>query len=686
MNETSKEAARRLATGAIRKGYRPEALHIYADTEGNILYWRIRMKHPETGDKWIRPMKLNGEGYTLGEPYFPAGKPLYRLHEIQARPDAPVVLVEGEWCADHLTKIGVLATTSGAADSACKADWSPLAGRCVTIWPDNDEAGQRYAAETMERLQAAGCAVRVVDVDRLNLPRKGDATDWLREHPQATAEDVLSLPVIAAEASEPNPENSLAETRHNEEVMIRHLAALSPIEYDRTRKDAADSLGVRPGTLDKMVLAARKDNADNGIGFDDIEPWPDPVVPAALLSDIATTVRRFIICHDETAHAVALWTAMTWLMDVVQVAPLAVITAPEKRCGKSQLLFLLGRLVYRPLTASNISPAALFRSIDAWRPTLLVDEADTFMRENEELRGLLNCGHTRDSAYIVRVVGDDHTPRKFNVWGAKALAGIGHLADTLMDRSIALELRRKLPYEQADRLRYAETGLFDGLAAKLARFAEDYREAVRIARPGLPSSLNDRAQDNWEPLLAIADVAGGPWPKWARDAALKLSGAESPTESVGTELLADIRTVFDDKRVERITTADLLLALCEDDEASWATYNRGKPMSPRQLARRLDGYGIKSKNLKIGYGDVKKGFERDQFEEAFARYLSSAHPVENCRYPLPPNTGAASTVADRNTVAATTSVSATVEPLWDNAGSGVADEQGVAGKTVEVLV
>ncbi|MBK8318826.1 MAG: hypothetical protein IPL05_09715 [Betaproteobacteria bacterium] len=166
---------------------------------------------------------------------------------------------------------------------------------------------------------------------------------------------------------------------------------------------------------------------------------------------------------------------MTWFMDVVQVAPLAVITAPEKRCGKSQLLFLLGRLVHRPMAASNITSAALFRAVDAWKPTLLVDEADAFMKDNEELRGLLNCGHTRDSAYIIRVVGDDHTPKRFNVWGAKALAGIGHLADTIIDRSIVLELRRKLPHEEVLRLRHAEPGLFDDLSAKLARFAIDTR-------------------------------------------------------------------------------------------------------------------------------------------------------------------------------------------------------------------
>lgn len=685
VNAWVRNAARFHTQKAMRDGFKPEALHNYTDLNGIDLYWRIRLRHPDTGEKWIRPMRREGSGFTLKEPEFPNGKPLYRLHELIARPNELVILVEGEKCVDALIKAGALATTSGAADSVGKADWRPLAGRTVTIWPDNDDAGQRYAHEAMERLRALGCNVGMIDVASLELPHKGDGVDWLASYPGAAVADISTLPILATAAGEfpPQPTEDAAPSETDDDTLLRRLANMSPIEYDRARKSAAKTMGVRPAILDKSVSAIRKDAADDGIGFEDVEAWPDPVQSAQLLTDIAVTVRRFIICQDETARAVALWAAMTWLMDVVQVAPLAVITAPEKRCGKSQLLFLLGRLVHRPLTASNISSAALFRSMDAWRPTLLVDEADSFMRENEELRGLLNCGHTRDSAYIVRVVGEDHTPKKFNVWGAKALAGIGHLADTLMDRSITLELRRKLPHEQVDRLRYAEPGLFDDLAAKLARFAEDYSEAVRTARPDLPANLNDRAQDNWEPLLAIADVAGGRWPEWGRAAALKLSGSNSPTESVGTELLSDIKEVFDNRRTDRISTVDMISALCADDEAPWSTYNRGKPISPRQIAKRLHEYGIRSKTIRIGY-ETPKGFERDQFEEAFARYLSSDHPPENFHHTQQSNNGSGLSVAGGNVVAATHLESATHKSARHKGCCGVAASTGDTGQIVEV--
>lgn len=196
-HETPTAAARRLATSAIRKGFVPEALHAYTDSAGNPLYWRIRAKHPDTGAKWIRPMKRDGATYVLGEPL--AGeaderKPLYRLHELATRTGEAALVTEGEHKADKLAALGLLVTTSGAADSAMKADWQPLAGREVLIWPDNDEAGQRYADAVGAALASLACTVRVLDVAALELAPKADAVDWLAIHPEASAADVLALP------------------------------------------------------------------------------------------------------------------------------------------------------------------------------------------------------------------------------------------------------------------------------------------------------------------------------------------------------------------------------------------------------------------------------------------------------------------------------------------------------------
>ena len=436
--------------------------------------------------------------------------------------------------------------------------------------------------------------------------------------------------------------------KETDKQTLKRLAALPILDYDRARDEEAKKLDVSVTALDKAVNECRKKSGETTEGLPDVEPWPHPVNPAELLTGISDTVSRFIVCDKETADAAALWVGMTWLIDVIHIAPLAVITAPEKRCGKTQLLSILSKLSYRPLSASNISPASLYRCIDAWQPTLLLDETDAFLKDNEELRGVINSGHSRDNAYVIRTVGDEHTPKRFSTWGAKALSGIGHLSDTLMDRSIVLELRRKLTHESVERLRYAEPDLFLTLTRKLARFADDCREQIRRARPGLPDTLNDRAQDNWEPLLAIAECASNGWIERATKAALKLSGSEK-TDSVGNELLADIQEVFEIKHVTKISTADLIRALTEDDEKSWATYNRGRPLTPRQLANRLKEYGVKSETVRIG-NETPKGYKLDSFGDVFERYLPSIPSLLSAT-PQQFNNGAALHVADHVAVA-----------------------------------
>jgi putative DNA primase/helicase len=220
-----------------------------------------------------------------------------------------------------------------------------------------------------------------------------------------------------------------------------------------------------------------------------------------------------------------------------------------------------------------------------------------------------------------------------------------------------------------DRLRHAEKGLFDDLVSRLARWADDNREVVRLARPDIPAQLNDRAQDNWEPLLAIADVAGGKWPDMARQAALSVSGATGENATIGNELLADIRDVFETKKVDRLSTADLINALCADDERSWATYNRGKPITPKQMARRLHEYGIASKNLYFSPSYVPKGYEREQFDDVFARYLS--HPKTQIADKETP-----SGIANSETPSGYEKASAMLKPNNGAAHSGIADAGG----------
>lgn len=423
----------------------------------------------------------------------------------------------------------------------------------------------------------------------------------------------------------------LAKPGKQDDEAIQRLAALPPMDYDRIRKDEAKKLNVQVKTLDDKVKAARTEVSTPGrMPFTAAESWPHAIDPASVLDETVEIILRYVVMDLEQAQAAALWIAMTWFIEVVEVAALALITAPEKACGKSQLLTIFGYLVARPLPAANSTASFLFRAIELWQSTILVDEADTFIGDNEEFKGLVNAGHTRANAYVGRTVavGDSYEPRLFNVWGAKGFAGIAlekHFPDSTMSRGILFVLRRKLQHESVERLRHADRMLFTVLASKLARFAQDYAEQVRNARPALPDELSDRAQDDLEPLLAIAQCAGPEWLQRATAAALKLSGAGETLASIGNELLSDIQEVFASTQVTKISTVDLIAALVSDEEAPWATYNRGKQISPRQLARQLASYGIASKTVRMAPHATPKGFDLAQLEDAFARYLAPPH-------------------------------------------------------------
>lgn len=226
MTETPKEAARRLSAPILAKGFKPVALHTYTDAEGRPTYWRIRAKHPDTSEKWIRPMKLNGQGYELGEPKFDTGKPLYALHRIASNPDAVVWIVEGEQKADALNKLGLVATTSGGASSAEAADWEPLRGRTGRIWPDNDEPGKGYAGAVASILLGMGCTVSCIDVDKLGLGIGEDVMQWLAAHPGATGADIDALPILTLYPSQENAPACDAGGAELVCVDARHLLSL----------------------------------------------------------------------------------------------------------------------------------------------------------------------------------------------------------------------------------------------------------------------------------------------------------------------------------------------------------------------------------------------------------------------------------------------------------------------------
>lgn len=422
--------------------------------------------------------------------------------------------------------------------------------------------------------------------------------------------------------------SSTAPTNPTDEEAFRKLAALPPAEYDRVREAEAERLNIRVGTLDAEVDARRPKRQEAAQGkpmeFPDPEPWPSSVRGGDLLDSIRDTIRRFVVAGDTILDTAALFVLFTYTFDFGDICPLLVISGPTKRCGKSRLLFTLGKLVRRPLGASSASAAGLYRCIEMHAPTLLIDECDAFFDANEELRGLINSGHTRDAAFhlgCVKVDGDIE-PRRWSTWTPKLLCGIGDhwLADTVRDRAFVVRMERKRASEPAERLRH---GLrFDDLRRQCARFATDNEAAIRNANPAIPANLNDRAADNWLPLLALADLAGGDWPRRARHAALVLSGGEDEALGLGAQLLADIRQMFSDAGTDKLTSKDLCARLATIEGRPWAEYGRARrEISPNQLATLLREFGVASRTIRISDGTAR-GYELSDFGDAFGRYLS----------------------------------------------------------------
>jgi Protein of unknown function (DUF3631) len=411
----------------------------------------------------------------------------------------------------------------------------------------------------------------------------------------------------------------------DEDAEIRRLAKLPPIEYQRQRKAAAASLEIGVRALDDEVRAARaEDKTTKGQGrpleLPVIELWPQSVNGADLLDDICNSVRKYLVLPEGSAETLALWVVHTHAYECFGHSPRLAITSPEKGCGKTTTLDIVGELVARPLPTSNATTAAIFRTVDMASPTLLIDEADTFLKGNEELRGILNAGHKK-GGQIIRTVGEDHEPRQFSTWAPAAIAMIGRLPDTLEDRSVSISLRRKKPTEKIQPFRSDRCQDLRDIARKIARWAADNRGALTASDPTTGMLVN-RPADNWRPLLAVADLAGGDWPRIARNVAETAETAKDD-QSVRSMVLSDIRDIFAAlPGVDRLPSVALVDALGAMENRPWSEWRNGKPITPRALAKLLAPFGIIPGTKRHG-GATFKGYLLTNFAEAFESYLPS---------------------------------------------------------------
>jgi hypothetical protein len=399
--------------------------------------------------------------------------------------------------------------------------------------------------------------------------------------------------------------------RGNPPLPDQELRALARDVHDRYQPDSAAAIPTTPANA-------------------------DVVDGAELLNDVVAHLRRFMVLSDAQADTVALFTLMTHCVDAFTVVPYLRVFSPTKRTGKSRLLELLEFLVHKPVKTGGISEAALFRSLADGTVTLLFDEVGKVLGEsardrNSDIEAVLLNGYAAGTP-VLRCVGEGskQTVTPFDVFGPKVLGGTGRLDEMIVDRCLPIALKRKARTEQVERLRRRDAGtIAEPLRARMAAWAVTHAAELAKATPDLPDQLDDRAQDIAESLLAIADAASDDWPGRARRAAIELRGNSdlADDDEIGVELLADIRDAFQAENVDRLSTERLLVVLCADKERPWATWHRGDAISPRVLANILRPFGIRSNTLRLPDETRAKGFKRDQFEDAWNRYLPPEAPV-----------------------------------------------------------
>jgi hypothetical protein len=431
---------------------------------------------------------------------------------------------------------------------------------------------------------------------------------------------------------------------------INNLKSRNGADYARLIARLRAETKVRIAPFEAALRAAKgNDSGDDDLPgkpltFDTIEPWPDPVGGAALLTELSDAIGAYVVMDEHQRDAVALWAAFAHAHDLRDFAPLLLAKSAIKRSGKSRLAEIMERLAPRPLYLAGLTTAFIERAIEDHRPTLIIDEADRIRKGDQALAERIDAQFNRSFRRAIAKVGKNvplpgggYEPRVFSTWAATFIAGIGKQADTAEDRAVIVALKRKLSSEKVKSLRAQDGEELIVLARKIVRFVADNEGQLRTHVPAALDVDNDRAKDVWEPLLVIAETAGGDWPARARAAGQALSGeTEEEEEEFGIRLLSDIRDLFLSEFPDgypehegrpdngpRLASADIvkkLLAL--EDRPYGALGKMQRPLTQHGLGRTLKDFKIRPNTVRpINSAKVARGYYQRQFEDVFARYL-----------------------------------------------------------------
>jgi putative DNA primase/helicase len=432
---------------------------------------------------------------------------------------------------------------------------------------------------------------------------------------------------IAAAPAAPTPAGT-------DDQAFARLARLTPADYDRVRLKEARRLGIRPRTLDTEVGKFRADLEDdiqaNSVKLKEFEPWPGPILDAPeLFYQVCSRYELYTSMPAGGPNAITLWTGQAHVFQAFYIIPRLNLVSIKEGCGKSTTIDLLATMVPRPFTSSNIKPAVIYRITDRQAPTFVLDEADTYIHLNSDLRGLLNAGHKR-GAFVARCQGKD--VHGFRCFAPAAIASIGHLPATLRDRSILITMAEAQPGKVHARFDNENTDTEKELGRKLARWAKDNFDAVRACDPPMPPGAYNRIADNWRPLFAVAQVVGGDWPARALEAFNQLASTRrnlpaqnlQPLNLDPKQLLGDIRLIFTAAGVTRMFSNDLVTALLALPDRPYAQVKdldgQTRLMDQPMLGRILRSFGIQSTNVRIANHQAK-GYDLADFTDSFPQFL-----------------------------------------------------------------
>jgi len=423
------------------------------------------------------------------------------------------------------------------------------------------------------------------------------------------------------------------------ELVRRELkrAKLFPLQLTQLTKLFANRLAVPVVALREATQEKNQGEFERSFELaDSIEPWPDPVDGELLLGDLCTIVRDHVVIEANQILTTSLWIILTYVHEWVNYLPILSLISPEKRCGKTTLIDVLERLVRKPLSTVNISPAALFRAVDRWCPTVLIDEGELLLtKENEDLRRIVNSGHTRGK---FAVVCNPNTlePECFRTFSPKVIAAIRKLPETIIDRLLVISMQRRRKSDTIKKLSETNPESFASLRRKLWRWRLDHGDnlsAHRSAQCAYTASMGDRAADNWTELLMIAQEIGEQCHRHAIQAAGSSEQfVEDDEDALTIYLLNALQKIFQNNAVEVtierptesfifLPTSTALELLNQDKEAPWADWKNG--LTPHKLRHLLSPFEVKPVRARIGKDDQVRGYRLGQLEPAFQRYLSA---------------------------------------------------------------